>query len=820
MLISHPAEANVKAKPLVEHLGNVAETAAQNLAALHLEPTITTRENLSRLARLIGIFHDFGKATTFFQAYIRRGHGRGDRFTRHSFLSAAAAYFFVSQELDSELLALIAFQVIRRHHGHLESFDSPPEQAIGPMLATAEVQLKNIMAHHFRELAPFYAGYLKSTDLFHRLDLTEIPEAVADWYDMADHHLGDHQEKRIELFFTVNLLFSLLVDGDKKDAARLDTRYYQGNLEEPFCDVTAYIDSLRRLDPARYGEQVPINRLRSRFIQEIAANREICGRRRFYTITAPTGIGKTLGCLAFAANLIRSLNRPNMRVIYCLPYTSIIDQNFAVFEEVMRFHLGQAYEQRPGRYLLKHHHLEPKLVENRVSREEYRYKDYLNDTLLVESWEAAFVVTTFVQLFHSLLGYQNRLLKKFHHIVNSLVILDEVQNIDPNYYLLLRRALAVLGERFHTYFLLVTATQPEILDRDRGHPCPVVEASHYLAHPLFNRVRLSVHRQPQTVAQFRQAFCREFSGKNCLLVLNTRGSALSLYHGLRAAMPGYRFYSLTTLLVPRDRRRRIEEIRQALDRGEPLIVVSTQLVEAGVDLSFQAVYRDFGPLDSIIQAAGRCNRHGEYGPGGGEVTLVRLSDEDHRFREFHSYIYPPIIAQYVDTALTRDTYESTDFGGLAKDYFRRFDFGRTSTDLIGALCDLRYDDSGRGKASVADFKLIQAYEEETVFILTTAGAQGQMERLRALLDELADGELTAGEKDTLMLEMERLKAELRAYQLSLRSKDLAVYLDTPLLEECGVYRYISYENQERYAYDEDTGFLAEPKQAVSGAVCF
>lgn len=786
---------------------------------MELDLTLVTPAELERLAFLVGIFHDFGKATTFFQDYIRDPAKKRSQLTPHSFVSAAAAYAYVKETFQRELPAYAVFQVIRRHHGHLQDFGALGADDIKREIAIAKKQMQNIVDNHYPEVAAFYKPHTGDTGIFKRIPWDQLPDTVEEWDDIALEELGSDPAQRIQFFFIVNLLFSLLVDGDKKDAARLDTGYYEGNLEEPFCDVFAYIRHCREKEPQRFSAGIPINRLRNRFLEEVAANEDISPQRHFYTVTAPTGIGKTFGCLAFARTLMQQLGVSNKRVIYCLPYTSIIDQNFATFEKVVAFHYGENYWERPGRYLLKHHYLTPKTVPQRVSNEEYSYKDYLDDTLLVESWESSFIVTTFVQFFHTVIGHRNRFLKKFHNIVNSIVILDEVQNIDPDYYLLLQEVLDVLGKRFNIYFLLITATQPEILDIEKSRPVPVTDTGVFMEHPLFNRVRLVIEPAPRTLTGFTRSFAREFTGENCLIVLNTKKAAIEAYRFLKETMTGYRFICLTTNLVPRHRRERIAEVKKTLHQKQKVILISTQLVEAGVDISFKFVYRDFGPLDSIIQVAGRCNRHGEYGTLGGTMTLVCLTNEHHNEKEFHSYIYKPVLAQFVRKTICDLEYQSSDFARLAREYFKQFDFRGQSRMLLRAIQDLNYDSPGREQTPVSQFQLIKEYDDEDLYIPTTAGAGERIEELGAYLRQLAEDELSPEEKDRLKLVIEQLKAELREYRLSLRSGDLAAYNNTSLIEPIGYIRYISYDNQARYAYDDEIGFLKEPKEDISGAIC-
>ncbi|HLP58982.1 MAG TPA: CRISPR-associated endonuclease Cas3'', partial [Candidatus Deferrimicrobium sp.] len=494
MLISHPAEKNLKEKPLRDHLLNVAELSRQGMAELRLDLTLISHEELQRLSFLIGLLHDFGKATPFFQSYIRDREKKGDPFTHHGFLSALIGHCLVKEEMKSDLFSYVAYQVIKNHHGNLEAFDASNDKDIPKKLKTTRVQLDACLQNYYGELKDFYLPHIPHFDIIRHIDMDELKEVVEDSDLLIEDHLADEQDKRLELFFITNLLFSFLIDSDKKDAARLNTDYFSGNLKEPPGQVQAFIDQSKKENPEKFGGHIPINVLRDQFMTEIITNPHISPDRHFYTLTAPTGIGKTYGCLAFADKLIERLPGQSARIIYCLPYTSIIDQNFSEFEKIIRFNKGVAYEQRPSRYLLKHHHLAGHTVKNRVEKEEYCYKDYLDDRLLVESWESALIVTTFVQFFHTVIGYKNRMLKKFHRIVNSVVILDEVQNVNPDYYQLLKKVFHILGERFHTYFLLTTATQPEIFDLERSKPISLVDSAGYTSHSFFNRVKLIIEK--------------------------------------------------------------------------------------------------------------------------------------------------------------------------------------------------------------------------------------------------------------------------------------------------------------------------------------
>ena len=244
------------------------------------------------------------------------------------------------------------------------------------------------------------------------------------------------------------------------------------------------------------------------------------------------------------------------------------------------------------------------------------------------------------------------------------------------------------------------------------------------------------------------------------------------FHGIHS----YKCYCLTTYLIPKDRRNKIKEIKTALKNKQKIIVISTQLGEAGVDLSFKMVYRDFGPPDSIIQVAGRCNRNGEYGELGGKVVLMRLKNDNDR--EFNKWIYEAKILNDAKQVLSSDSYESKDFFSLSMKYYDLFDFNRKSISLLRAIRRLNYDKLIRDEIPVSEFKLIEVGDKN--------------------------------ERDDLFLKIEKLKGKLCDYQLSLRASELTEYSDTLLLEE-DFYSYFPHDKV-KIAYNDKTGFNPTPSE--------
>lgn len=801
-LISHPAEGSLPEKSLFQHLLNVAKASVKEIREHCLNLSQISKSDLERLSFLIGILHDFGKFTSFFQKYIR-GQSVQKNLSAHSLLSAIVCYYIVKQELASEKWAYVAFHVIYRHHGNLTSFDLSNNDI---NFGVFRNQIDNIVNNYLEELTEFYRKY--NIDIRCIVDL--MPDELKDFLEYSDefvYDLAENREEAIELFFIINYLFSLLTDNDKKDAARLTNGYFKDNLAEPVNDVFTYIEDCRRKNPKKFSIDNPLNQFRTQFLNEIANSDHILPEHHFYTITAPTGIGKTFGCLAFANSLKEKLPPNSGRIIYCLPYTSIIDQNYEEFEKIIQFNKGSTYSARPSRYLLKHHYLSEKEIVNRLESEDRHYKDYLDDQLLVESWQSAMIVTTFVQFFHTIIGNKNRMLKKFHSIVNSIVILDEVQNIDPDYYHLICECFKILGERFNIYFLLITATQPNILDKRTT--VSLVDSVKYMASDLFNRVKLNVDTREKDRDTYLAKFQNNFSGDNCLLVMNTKRMAIECFQFIEEQYKEYNNYCLTTNLTPYDRELIIGEIKTKLDNKEKVIVVSTQLIEAGVDISFETVYRDFGPFDSIIQVAGRCNRNGEYGILGGEMFLVNLGN----YNIYNHFSYQK---ECIENLIDKEEYQSKDFYDLSEQYFSLLNYEAKAERLLGAISELNYDVQKDDQIPVSEFTLIEKQPKIDIFILRTKVIQQNMDRLIELLDCLKEKDLIKEERENILIDLEKLKSALKKYQVSVYEYELEPYQNIvrAASSENDLYKYISYEDHLKYAYDEKTGFLKDPKEII------
>lgn len=384
------------------------------------------------------------------------------------------------------------------------------------------------------------------------------------------------------LSFWMRMLYSCLVDADY-----LDTEAFMTQRERAKYDtLPTLLERLKHYIAPWFPPKTALNEYRCQILTnclDVAAS-----LRGIFSLTVPTGGGKTVASLAFA--LKHAVENGMDRVIYVIPYTSIIEQNAKVFREI----LGDEN-------VIEHH-----------SGAQYDGDDDTEDKklrqrLASENWDAPVIVTTAVQFFESLYSNLPSKCRKLHNIANSVIIFDEAQMIPGDQLKPCVGAIANLVSRFRATAVLCTATQPAIDDiLKRFQPdvhiteiCPQVEQF----YEKFQRV---TYQDGGKLSN--EALCTRLSAeKQVLCIVNTKKMAQTIY----SSLPEDGSFHLSTLLCPKDRAETLDTIRDRLKRGLVCRVVSTSLIEAGVDVDFPAVYRQIAGLDSLIQAAGRCNREGK-----------------------------------------------------------------------------------------------------------------------------------------------------------------------------------------------------------------
>jgi len=769
-LYSHPG------KPLEEHLVNVARLAEMNLEQC---PTDIfkgiERELLFRTIRIAALCHDIGKATVYFQNYLFAPEGekaklKARRETNHGLLSAVAAFFVAKNQLEEKdpLLPFVIFLAVKKHHGDFE--DVVYEAAVEEK--DVEILLRQVESIDEKKIE-ILSIKLQEAGLGQKI----TGDVLREWVKILPDELGNvrrklrkfGRQKSISPYLLTNFVFSLLIDADKSEVTTGKVVERSG-AKLDFYLVDNYKKSMNT-------EDTYLNRLRERAYREVL-EKELDLEKRLISINLPTGLGKTLTSLAFALKLRKKILTEKgyiPRIIYCLPFLSIIEQNAEQFEKVLQAN-GLKVDTN---LLLKHHHLS----ELNYKKDEAEFEPD-EAKILIEGWNSEIVVTTFAQLFYAFLSNRNRNLRKFHRLAGSIIILDEVQSIPTSYWLLMREVLKELTNQLDCYVVFVTATEPLIFSREEM--VPLVDRNFYFEK--MGRVVVKPQLQKDmTLEEFAEDVPIE-NGKSYLFILNTINSAKNFYELLKSKVGDEEVIYLSAHVVPYERLARIKRMKEKKTR----FAVTTQVVEAGVDIDFDVVYRDLAPLDSINQAAGRCNRNWT---DKGDVIVVSLKDEK---RRYSSYIYDSVLLDITRKILeNRVEIEEKEFLKIIEDYYREVQ-GRKSSDksreLLQAVYKMKYESSD-DTVGIADFKLIEEdYPRIDVFVELNEEA-GEIWKYYLDIKEI---------KNLLerRRQFERIKADFYKYVVSVPLKT------ENLPPEVAGFRYVGHNVLREY-YDENTGFICK-----------
>jgi len=530
-------------------------------------------------------------------------------------------------------------------------------------------------------------------------------------------------ESGFALAFAIRMLFSCLVDADGREAAAFHARMSG----EPADDAWPTIDVLHPRLAAHLAQisaaadDTPVNRLRA----EVLATARAASARApgLFSLTVPTGGGKTLASLAFALDHARLLRL--RRVIYVIPYTSIIEQTAAVFREA----LG------PEAVLEHHSAFDPTTFP--ASGDDEGRDGLARLRLAAIGWDAPVIVTTAVQFFESLFSNRATACRKLHAIARSVVVLDEAQTLPHRLLRPCLEAVRELARGYGTSVVLCTATQPAVRAED-GFPGGLTGVREIAPEPerLYRALRRVTVERPETPLADDEIAALMAQEPRALCIVNSRRHARALYRRI-AHLPGARH--LTTCQHAAHRRRVLAAIRADLEDGRPVRLVATSLIEAGVDISFPLVLRAAAGLDSVTQAAGRCNRNGELVGRLGRVVLFTPADPQD--------LGPSDVQQAAEaTARTLRAHSDDPLGLVAvrhwfgdrywsQDAAGRLDAAKVG-DVAGILSALRERarDLDFPFADVADaFRMI---ESPLVPVIVPWHPRGETDVVRPLLDRL------------------------------------------------------------------------------------
>lgn len=638
---------NLKSHPhlqLSEHIVQV-KSAIDSLCAWHSK-NVVSPETKTFIQKIVSL-HDIGKGTKAFQEYIKNPPAyTGDPMDKaHTPMSMLLVLLLSREEKWEPLETIMVSTIVFGHHRALPSVERLRDIGSGELAKTlkrqiATLQIEGVSQHCSLDIS--------------RLKLDDRPWAKAKKY-LDDLVLPIFEGLSIEdaLIFRLKtqLLFSLLLEADKALLAVKEPQNYLHR--EPRHWISQWVDQ-------KIGspEATTVNKIRQSVRIDLEKQIEGIEGHGIFSLTAPTGSGKTLLSATWLLKLREKISKKRIcpRAIIVLPFLSVIDQTTKEYESL----LTTGGQKADGSWFLTNHSLSDR-----------KYKQGLEEDaehFFVDTWRTELVITTYDQFLMTLMDPRIRYQMRFHNLCDSLIVMDEVQSLPCKLWKPLEEILRCLVKIGNSSVLLMSATLPAIIAEAK----PLVEdyPGYFKA---FNRYKLQFRLgEKLKISDFcDEMFSRRdewLSGnKRVLITLNTRRSARLVWDKLAEGWPcefsDIPLFFLSADVTPRDRLEKIEIIKQ----GRPCIVVSTQCIEAGVDIDMDYTIRDFAPFDSLVQIAGRCNRNGRLSHPA-TVEVVDLVNE--QGRRYSDMIYDDIHLQ-VTRQLTEKTkeIEEKDILFLANCYF-------------------------------------------------------------------------------------------------------------------------------------------------------
>lgn len=615
--VAHVRKRDQAQQAVAAHLAGVADLARAHASKLGIDDA----------GELLGLLHDLGKYSQRFQAYIRSATGLLNQDEDEEYVdttglrgkidhSTAGAQFIWERLSGQGALGCLVGQalalcLVSHHSGLIDCLSPAGEDTFGRRIRKGKDRtfLDEVLAAVDPGVIERSNALLGAQQMVGGIQACLVRIARS----------GSARANKIVLQQQIGLLtrflFSCLIDADRIDTADFEEPKGARNRRHGRFEDWAMLVGRLEAHLATFERRQPIDGLRTEIAQHClnAAVRP----KGLYTLTVPTGGGKTLASLRFA---LHHAERHAMdRVIYAIPFTSIIDQNADVVRRILE---PVEAPDSHGRIVLEHHgNLTP---EHQGWREK----------MLSENWDAPVIFTTNVQLLETLFGAGTRGARRMHQMANTVIVFDEIQTLPVNCVHVFNNAINFLVEQCGCTVVLCTATQPLLDSVNPNFGSLRIPDDHELmpdVKDLFaklKRVEVVNQNKPggwtnEEIADLAQEECRRAG--SCLVIVNTKASALALYHLCmpRQVAP---VVHLSTSMCPAHRKRILRIIRHRLKWQKPLLCISTQLIEAGVDVDFGAVVRFTAGLDSIAQAAGRCNRHGERETG--IVHVVKARDEN------------------------------------------------------------------------------------------------------------------------------------------------------------------------------------------------
>ncbi|AKH97360.1 CRISPR-associated endonuclease Cas3'' [Halanaeroarchaeum sulfurireducens] len=847
---AHPPKDGQSGTPLVDHLEDVAERVD------HVVPSSATtpeEEPLRPVVKTLAYVHDVGKATSYFQEYLLTDRTPDNELLRHhSPLGAFLAYYALKVRGFETETCLAGFVAVAKHHGSLPNiahyvFDRAHRRdGVTGEDQNANERRQTAIARQIKDLDENNGGVVQEI-------VQQATDGEGSWSEFEDGFLdllgdietavassGHVPEPRVDAlsdayYGLVLQCWSSLVLADKTSAAKgpkgksayAPERPSIDRLDEHISDIESSVS--QDIDGSRPER---LNYYRSRAGEDVldSVPQFVEGDNPVATLTLPTGMGKTLTGLSAALEIRDQSDRD--RIVYALPFTSVIDQVVDELEDIYQTDTS-------GRLLTAHHHLAETTIQDVEDDDAADLSDDVA-SMLAESWRAGLTVTTFVQLFESLAGPANRQSMKLPALRNAVVVLDEPQSLPLDWWKLVPRLVELLTEQYNATVIAMTATQPRLFEDELelvDEPEMYFDAVSRVSYELDQSTERYITDQsgPKSYEAAGQMLRDvDDTGSSTLAICNTIDSARKLTEQVSGprmldigelfaaelerqgrgadvdidrlasrveAADGRPLIHLSTRLRPVDRLTLIETAKRLTERSVPVLVVSTQLVEAGVDISFDRVYRDLAPIDSIVQAAGRCNRSFERDRG--TVTVWWLDAPGDQSKTPAEAVYNrgttllPVVAETLERV--REESGRLSETDVARRSVRQYFEQLLKDKNVGKQEYTDFVDDARGK-DLGDLSLIDQRLSAEIVVARTPEERKLLDRIHEA-QEHYDYETL----NNLVEETKPLRISVPYYQED--SERASAIRDLPvLIDDQGVYELDV--NQYEKKFDPTTGFVA------------
>lgn len=606
------------------------------LLKVHLENVVLSSKRFtsSRAAKLVSLFHDIGKVNPNFQQKLDGLCPKG--YGHHAYLSAYVFFlslirnssiFQIPQGFNRKNYLISLITIVAKHHGDLPNMMPNNGNSIlsdyevvnlYAFLDKTDIPLDEIISELIELLG------IKTTE-FTSLESLETQRVRNTFAELVTNKPNEYKVA-LPFYLEIQSIFSALIKADKSDAGDMvSTIAKEAEDLESFSHI--YPSMLQHyLDDLNSQTLLNVERTKIRLESINSIRKGLKDGKQIFELTAPTGSGKTLMLLSLASEIIKA--KGAKRIIYGLPFLSITEQ---VESEVLKILKGyECFVQRIDSKSTntRFDDIQKELDENPSEKllQELEALEFQDDT-----FGYPFIITTFVRIFETLLGNKNHELMKLPNFSNCVFLLDEIQSLPPRLYGFFVAYLDKFCKLTGSFAIVSTATQPALrLPSDNKEakdffldyepPFKLLSLSHY-ENPVFNRYTVEVQKSIIDIEQLGLQVLQE--EKSVLVILNTIQDTKDLYNFITENMDDTNVLLLNTHFTPRDRSLKIYLAKRKLRQGDKVVLISTQLIEAGVDIDFPVLYRDFSTISSIVQSAGRCNRNGKNAEKG-EVVVVRL----------------------------------------------------------------------------------------------------------------------------------------------------------------------------------------------------